>query len=394
MKSPIEIKRIMKMNLQDANSAFLWGARQTGKSTYLASVFPKSIRYDLLQTDLYLRLLKEPYLLREEIISLSKEKLRYPIIIDEVQKVPLLLNEVHWLIENSNAYFVLCGSSARKLKHGAANLLGGRALRYTFFPLVFPEIENFDLLRALNVGLLPKHYLSDNDTTKFLLQSYINDYLTEEVQAEGLTRNLPAFARFLDVMAFSHGELINYSNIARDCGVDKNTVKEYFQILVDTLLGYFVLPYNKKIKRETITSVPKFYFFDVGIVNTLSKKTLGSLRGAEAGKAFEHYILMELVAYAGIMRKNFPIKFWRTKTGLEVDFILGDGEVALEVKISDMVRKSDLNGLIAFQEEHRPKKALVVSLVPRARKLLVNNNEIEIIPWKKFLQQLWRGEVI
>ena len=215
----------MKIKLPKGQSAFLWGARKTGKSFYLKHHFPRSIYYDLLETDLYFRLLKDPHLFREEILALDKKALSQPIIVDEIQKIPILLNEVHWLIENSSAYFILCGSSARKLKSEGVNLLGGRAWRYEFFPLAYPEIKDFDLLHALNFGLIPSHYHARNWSKT--VKSYVNDYLKEEIKAEGLVRNLTAFAQFLDIAAFSNGETLNYANIARDCAVDAKTIKEY-----------------------------------------------------------------------------------------------------------------------------------------------------------------------
>jgi predicted AAA+ superfamily ATPase len=393
MRSDIVFKRYLKIDLPKRQSAFLWGARKTGKSSYLQVHFPESVSYQLLKSDVFIRFAKEPYLLREEILALPEEKLRYPIIIDEVQKIPPLLDEIHWLIENTKAQFILCGSSARKLKNEAANLLGGRAWRYTFYPLIYPEIPNFDLLRALNTGLVPSHYLSPNP--KKSLKAYILDYLVEEIQKEGLTRNLPAFARFLDSVPYGHGSLINYVNIARECAVDSKTVKEYYQILVDTLVGYYIYPYKIKKGREVIVDTPKFYLFDVGVFNALAKQTIPMLKGTQAGSAFEHYILMELMAYRGLNDLDFDIQFWRTKTGFEVDFILAEGSIAIEVKISENPSKTELKGLIAFSEEHKPKKALVVCLVPRARKVILESGEeILIWPWKMFLDKLWNQEII
>lgn len=389
----VRLKRLLNLELPKGQSAFLWGARGTGKSTYLKQKYPNAIRYDLLLSDLYLRFLQAPYLLREEILALPDEAFQDPIIIDEVQKVPLLLDEIHWLIENTNSRFILCGSSARKLKQGAANLLGGRAWRFTFFPLVSAEIPHFNLLHALNNGLIPSHYLVED--AKRSLRAYVQDYLKEEIQAEGLTRNLRAFSRFLETIPFSNGEIVNYSNIARDCAIDAKTVKEYYQILIDTLIGYFIYPYSKKIKREIIQATPKFYLFDVGVSNFLGKRTIEALKGHEAGNSFEHFIMMELMAYRGIKEKDFDITFWRTKTQLEVDFILGDAEIAIEVKISDIVDKQDLHGLIAFQEEHNPRLAIVVCQAPKSRKMKVNDNqEIILLSYQEFLQQLWAEKII
>ncbi|MGD9108128.1 MAG: AAA family ATPase [Gammaproteobacteria bacterium] len=389
----LKYKRILKLVLPQKQSAFLWGARKTGKSTYLADNFPDSTKYDLLKSEVYLKFIRQPQIFREEILALPPKAISHPIIVDEVQRVPLLLNEIHWLIENTNAHFILCGSSARKLKRGAANLLGGRAWKYHFYPLVYPEVIDFNLLKTLNTGLIPAHYLSSNPTKS--LKAYVQDYLTEEIKAEGLTRNLPAFTRFLDTFAFSNGELTKFSNIARECGITAKTVKNYYEILVDTLLGYFIYPYKKRISRDIISEIPKFYLFDVGVAGFLTQRNISVLKGAEAGKAFEHYILMELIAYKGINDLDFTINFWRTKTGLEVDFILDQGKIAIEVKINNQVEKQDIKGLIAFTEEHQPKKSIVVSLDSAARKTYTkNNHEILILPYKSFLKKLWANKII
>jgi len=381
------------MNLPPHQSAFLWGARKTGKSTYLAENFPSSVRYDLLQSELYLKFTSRPQLFREEILALSPQELTHPIIVDEIQRIPLLLNEIHWLIENTKASFILCGSSARKLKQCSANLLGGRAWKYHFYPLVSAEIPDFNLLQALNTGLIPSHYLSPNPQKS--LQAYIEDYLTEEIRAEGLTRNLPAFSRFLDSLMFCDGELVNFTNISRECGIDAKTAKSYYEILVDTLIGYFIFPFSKTKGRNTIAATPKFYLFDVGTAGYLAKRKINILKGAEAGKAFENFILMELLAYRGINDCNYTIKFWRTKSGQEVDFILGNCEVAIEAKISDSVTTRDIRGLIIFTDEYKPKKSIVVSLDTRRRKIKTSaENEIIILPYQEFLSMLWKKAII
>jgi uncharacterized protein len=387
-------KRYLQLDLPKKQSAFLWGARKTGKSFYLKHRFSDSLYYDLLKTEEYWRLLKEPQLLRNEILALDSEQLSHPIIIDEIQKVPQLLNEVHWLIENSKAYFILCGSSARKLKKEGANMLGGRAWRYEFYPLVYPEIPHFDLLHALNCGLIPSHYTTTNWGKT--IKSYIHDYLTEEIKAESLTRNLVAFAKFLELAAYSNGEIINFTNIARECGVDSKTVKEYYQILVDTLLGYFLQPYHHRKKREHLmVTTPKFYLFDVGVVNGLTKRNIAELKGIPAGNAFEHYILMELMAYRGLTDRDFNLHYWRTQAGQEVDFILGDAEVAIEIKITDNIHKSALHGMLAFYDYAKPKKSIVVCNVSKAQKLVIDQHlHIDVLPWKLFLEKLWAGEII
>lgn len=388
-------KRELKIDLPRRQSAFLWGARQTGKSFFLKENFKNSIVYDLLNTHNLARFTASPDLLRQEVLQLTNEQLKYPIVVDEIQKVPQLLNEVHWLIENTQAQFILCGSSARKLKKTSVNLLGGRAWKYNFFPCIYKEIPNFNLLHALNQGLIPKHYLADAKDITNHLQAYVDIYLTEEIRNEGLVRNLPGFARFLDLVGMTNGEMINYSNIARDCAVSRLLVQEYYNILIDTLLGYFIYPYNKKVKRDIISTMPKFYLFDVGVANYLAQQKLIGLGGNIAGKCFEHFILMELFAFRSINKKRFSISYWRTKTGLEVDFILGKAEAALEVKISEQVHKEDLGGLIAFCEENPKAKPIVISRDLRPRKLEVNKKiHIDIVPWEIFLQKLWQNEIV
>lgn len=245
-----------------------------------------------------------------------------------------------------------------------------------------------DLLTVLNRGLVPAHYLSDYYRKS--LQAYVQDYLKEEVFAEGLTRNIPAFSRFFEAAGYSHGELINYSNIARDCGVDAKTVKEYFQILVDTLLGRFVLPFKRRQERQVIMKASKFYLFDVGVAGAVKKRIISSCRGEEFGRTFEHLIFMELNAHSSYTDAGYDIQFWRTKTGLGVDFILGRGEVALEVKGTERVDSRDLRAIKSFAAEYRPKKVIVVSNEQAERKV----EGIHLMPWKLFLQRLWSGEII
>ena len=382
------IKRILNIKLPEKQSAFLWGPRKTGKTTYLETKFADSLVYDFLKTDLLIEFSKNPSLLREQLLAKDENVLKLPIILDEVQKVPQILDEVHWLIENKGLQFILCGSSARKLKRGQANLLGGRAWRYEMFPFVTPEIENFNLLRGLSHGMVPLHYLQDNPIKS--LKAYVQDYLKEEVFDEGLTRNIPAFSRFFDAMAYSHGELINYSNIARECAVDSKTVREYYQILVDTLLGALVVPFKKRQNRQVISKAPKFYLFDVGVAGVITKRHLEEERGEQFGKAFEHFIYMEIAAYRSYKELDFRINFWRTKSGLEVDFILGEGEVAVEVKGSSRIEKRDLKSLIEFTTEHSPKKAIIVCNEKEERLC----GKIRVMPWRNFLTNLWQGKII
>lgn len=388
-------QRRLSIALPERQSAFLWGARKTGKSTFLRRVFPGSLSFDFLRTDLLIAFTTRPALLREQLLARSPAELALPVILDEVQKVPALLDEVHGLIEGHGLRFVLCGSSARKLKRGRANLLGGRAWRFEMLPLVSAEFPGaadgeggMDLLRALNNGLIPSHYLSANPRKS--LGAYVRDYLKEEVFDEGLTRNVPAFSRFFEALGYCHGELINHANIARDCGVDAKTVKEYFQILCDTLLGRLVLPYKKRQERQVISKAPKFYLFDVGVAGAVSKRRIVEPRGDLFGRAFEHLVLMELVAHASYSELTYDIHFWRTKAGAEVDFILGDGEVAIEVKGTSRVDDRDLRGLRLFGETHRPRLAIVVC--NEAAERVVDG--IRIVPWRQFFRELWTGEIV
>jgi predicted AAA+ superfamily ATPase len=378
-------KRVQHLADRGRETCFLWGARQTGKSTLLQKLFPESPRYDLLLSNEFERLNRRPSVMREEL--LEKPPGEVPVIIDEVQKIPALLDEVQWLIVNHGMQFILCGSSARKLRRGGANLLGGRALRFELYPLVYKEIPDFDLIRALNHGLLPRHYISNNP--KRLLQSYVGEYLKEEIAAEALTRNIPAFARFLEASSFSNGRTVNYKNVATECGVSPMTAKEYFQILADTLIGRWVPSYQKKPKRRVIQA-PRFFFVDVGITSYLLKRGTIEYKSESFGHAFEHFIFQEIVAHSHYSGLDYPISYWRTASQLEVDFVLGQNEVAVEVKSTENVSKRHLRGLRAFCEEYRTKHALVVSLDPKPR--LVDG--IHILPWKEFLERLWDGKII
>jgi len=333
---------------------------------------------------------KNPSLLREQLLAKELSELKKPIILDEVQKVPQMLDEVHWLIENKGLRFVLCGSSARKLKLGHANLLGGRAWRYELFPFVSREISRFNLLRALNHGLIPFHYLQNDSDCRKSLEAYVQDYLRQEVFAEGLTRNIPAFSRFFEAFGYAHGEITNYTNIARECGVDSKTVKEYYQILIDTLLAIRVEPFKKRQSRQVITKASKYYMFDVGVAGYLTKRNLGKEKGAEFGKAFEHFLLMEMTAYRSYAGKDFAINFWRTKSGMEVDFVLGQGEMAIEVKGTSRIDGKDMNGLGAFMQSCSPKRSILVCNEKEKRL----HGKIEILPWRIFLEQLWQGKIL
>lgn len=382
------IQRYLKINLPESQSAFLWGARKTGKSTYLRTQFPESIYYDFLLSEVFLELSTHPERFRQQILAQLDKAKAHPVIIDEVQKIPAILNEVHWLIENHGLGFILCGSSARKLRRGHANLLGGRAWRYLMLPLVYPELDKPNLLTILNRGLLPAHYLSEQYRKS--LMAYVNDYLIEEVFSTGVVRNLPAFSRFFETLGFCNGEMINYSKIASDTGVSSKTIKEYFQILVDTLLGYYVLPFNKRAGRDIISRTPKFYLFDTGVAGILSGRELKEEKGEAIGKALEHYIFMELKAWLSYHDSLSSIQYWRSKSGLEVDFVLQNGNLAIEVKSSSNVHSKDLRGIKTFRELYAPQKCIVITNEHSPR----ISDGLELLPWRDFLERLWNNGIV
>jgi predicted AAA+ superfamily ATPase len=373
-------KRLFELNLPHGKSAFLWGPRKVGKTYWISHTLPGAEIIDLLKTDTLAEYISRPALLRERY-----QNHKGLIVIDEVQKIPPILDEVHWLIENKGMSFLLTGSSARKVRRGHANLLGGRAWRRTMNPLSYMEVTNFNLERIMVSGLLPPHYLSINPVED--LRSYIADYLKEEIIAEALTQNIPAFNEFLRVAAITSSELINYVNIARETGVSHKVVRTYFDILEDTYLGFRIPPWKKSKNRRMITT-EKFYLFDVGVANYLARRQ-PKIGSQEFGKAFEHYILMELKAYQSYRNPDMPITFWRTSTGREVDFILGDKEVAIEIKGSSRIHEGDIGTLQALLEDGPVKKCCIVCLEKQPRQLTIN---IEAIPWQMFIERLWYGE--
>lgn len=382
----ISYARTLAVDLPPGQSAFLWGARQTGKSTWLRDRFPDSHHIDMLDFDTALALRARPSRLGERLAALPPQTLARPIVIDEVQKAPALLDEVHRLIESRGLSFLLCGSSARKLRRAGVNLLGGRAWRFEMFPLTWAEVPDFHLLRALNRGLLPGVYSSAGYRRS--LAAYVRDYLMEEVFNEALVRSSDAFARFFEALRFCHGELLNYAAIARDCGVDAKTVRTYFEILRDTLVGYLIYPFSRREGRQTISAAPRFYLFDVGVAGFVQGTVLRDTTGPAFGKAFEHFLAVEMIAARSYQEKDYPIEFWRTKSGLEVDFVLNRGEVAVEAK--SRVRGGDLRPMRAFVEEHAPRRAIVVTAEADRRRI----DGIEVMPYPDFLALLHEGELI
>jgi uncharacterized protein len=376
----LHISRFLPLDISSGKSCFLWGARQTGKTTYLKRRFPEARFIDLLEADTYQRYLLNPQRLREE-LELSQEKSL--VVIDEVQKVPALLDEAHGLIEKG-FQFILCGSSARRLKQTGANLLGGRAWRHHFLPLCYPELKTLDWEKIFNHGLIPSNYLFDDYEKN--LAAYLYDYLVSEVQYEAQLRKRDSFVRFIDVLGTCHGEMISFANIARDCGVSGKTVRTYFEILEDMYLGYFVYPYQEKIKRQTIQETPRFYLFDTGLANYLKKYKWQEMRGVDAGRAFEHYLFLELTAYKLLTEKRDLISYWRTKEGDEVDFIIQKN--AIEIKMSSSIDKRHLKGLLTFNKYHKF-NLHIVCLEKEKRKVKIEDQEIIIWPVEEFLKTLW-----
>jgi len=362
----------------------LWGARQTGKTTLLHDRYPEAKFYDLLDTTLSAELSVRPKILREEVLA---ERPRI-VVIDEVQHVPPLLEEVHWLLENTATRFILCGSSARKLRRRSRNLLGGRAIDFHLLPLTTQEIGDIDLARALQHGTLPVHYLAHDPSP--LLKAYVHNYIKAEIIDESATRNIPAFSRFLQVVGLTHGQQINYSNIARETGVSASTVRNYFQILEDTLLGFTLEPWRRRKKRRLVETA-KFYLFDIGIANQLHPESRLVVQGSDRfGRAFEHFVLNEVRAYISYKRLDYPISYWRTSSGFEVDLIIGNMDLAIECKSTREIRTADLKGLRALNEENALRRKLVLSRVETRR---MTDDGVEILPWRSFCQELWSGRL-
>ena len=358
-----------------SRSHFLLGPRQTGKSFLVRHTLPEARVYDLLDSSVFLALSQDPGRLAQEVTE--RDSL---VVIDEVQRLPEILNEVHRLIELRNTRFLLTGSSARKLRGAGVNLLGGRARVKHLHPLTCGELGGFfDLDQALSRGLLPSIYFSDDPDAD--LGAYAGLYLQQEVVAEGLTRSAPAFSRFLRVAALCNASVVNFTNVANDAQVARTTVYEYFEILKDTLILHEVPAWRESKKRKPLAS-SKYYFFDPGVVRWLQGRTYRT-GTPEYGEAMETYILHELLAYRDYV-SGVPVAHWLSSSGYEVDFILGEN-AGIEVKAKQAVSPHDLRSLRALAEEEKLSRLLCVSLEPRRR--VVDN--IEILPWREFLDALW-----
>ena len=378
MTPPIIARYLDARELLKQRSCFLFGPRQTGKSTLVRHQLADVRTYNLLDHTLFIRLSRNPALIREALAPQTEI-----IVIDEIQKMPALLNEVQLMIEEHGVRFFLTGSSARTLRRKGVNLLGGRARSRVLHPFVSAELgDHFRLERALEFGLLPSVYFSDAPAED--LAAYSGDYLKEEVAAEALVRNIGAFSRFLEVAALSHGRMINFSQIASDAQVPASTVREYYGILEDTFIAHQVPAYTETRKRKAV-STSKYYLFDIGLARHLQGRRGLPLGTAEYGEAFESFVLQEIKGFCDYHLLD-PPRYWRSKSQFEVDFVVG--ELAVEVKAKKAVSHRDLRGLRALREENRLSHYVLVSLEPMARRV----DGIDILPWREFLTRLWGGE--
>lgn len=376
--------RIFDIENRLDEAMFLFGGRQVGKSTLLKERFPKAVYIDLLNSELKNRYRQHPEEFRESLLRHAPETL---VIVDEIQKVPDLLDEVHWLMVNKGLFFILSGSSARKLKKSGANNLGGRAIPETLFPLVSAEIPDFDLDRAIQNGMIPRHYMVANARNR--LKSYIELYLKEEIIEEAAVQKVDDFIRFLEVAAISNGEMLNYENVATDCGVSANTVKAYYQILCDTLLGFEVPAYRKVIKRK-LSKSSRFFFFDVGIANYLTGRHHLAPKTPEYGHAFEHLVMQEIVAYLGYKGIEEKLTYWHTYDDIEVDAVIGDARVAIEIKSADSIQTNHKKGLVEFAKEHPNVKQILVSRDRISRR----SGDIDLYYVTDFFKALWNDEIV
>ena len=378
--------RELKLPVLAKISFFLWGPRRVGKTSLLRETYPLAPRINLLLNEEFAAYQSRPQLLRERVIQNNWKF----VVIDEIQKVPQLLDEIHYLIEEHQVVFAMCGSSARKVRSNHANLLGGRAMRFEMTGIVSKELgENFQLHKIINRGYLPSIY--DSEDFMQLQKSYCADYLKEEIFAEGLVRKLQPFSRFLEIAAIGDSEVTSFETIARDCGVSAPTVRSYFEILVDTLLGHFLPSFALRPKRRQTIS-PKFYFSDVGVVNFLAQRGILSPKSELFGKAFENWIHHELRAWLEYHNRPEQLTYWRLSSGAEVDFIVGDMACAIEAKSSEKIHQDHLKGLREIIEDYPTVgRRIVVSLEPISRR---TEDGIEILSVPDFLAKLWNDEIV
>lgn len=366
-------------------SLFLFGPRSTGKSTLLRHDFEPQAIINLLRSQIYLTLAEHPGSLRDMAVEIGRQS--PVVVIDEIQKLPGLLDEVHDLIETTNLHFILTGSSARKLRSGGVNLLAGRAWQTRLFPLTTAELPDFDLNRYLLYGGLPQVWTSQEPEEE--LDAYVTTYLAEEIKAEGLVQNLSHFARFLKVAALANAEQVNFANLSRDTGVAVTTIRAWFDILSDTFTGFVLEPLRDGTKRKAVAT-SKFYFFDIGVARHIAGYSSIDRGTTEFGKAFEHFIAVELRAWIDYTRRHEILAYWRTTGGQEVDFVVGQS-LAVEVKAANRVNDRDLKGLRALREEGLVSTYILVSLDEADRQ---TPDGIRLLHWRSFLEQLWHGNLV
>ncbi len=380
------IKRNLNLaqHLQN-KSILLLGPRRTGKSSFIKNQIKPDLYINLLEASVYSQYAYNPSLIQKVIKSNHKI-----ICIDEIQKLPLLMDEVHSLIEKfPDKKFILTGSSAKNLKKSHTSLMAGRARQVPFFPFTYNEVKNhqFNLNKFLLYGGLPEAYLSVDPWNE--LKDYSGTYLTKEIQASAFVRKIENYSRFLKFSALSSGELLNFENLASDAMISSRTIKDYYQLLEETLIGYNLPAFRKKNSRKEI-STSKFYFFDNGVLNAFIGRKNISEKSPEFGNLFEHFIFHELNSYQKVNRFDWELEFWRTHVKDEVDFILGGGEVAIEVKASSQIKKEHLKGLLKFKENHSAKKLITVCQSVKKETL----EGVEIYPWQQFIEDLHAGLII
>lgn len=365
-------------------SILLLGPRRTGKSSYIQHQVKPDLYFNLLDSDTFSKFAFKPSLLREMV---KKNNL---VCVDEIQKLPNLMDEIHSLIEtNKELRFILTGSSAKKIKKSHTSLMAGRARQFNFLPFSYNEVKNknFDLKKFLLYGALPDVYLSKNPWDE--LKDYAGTYLKEEIQESAFVRKIENYARFLEFSALSSGKLLNFESLANDAFIPARTIKDYYQLLEETLIGYNVSPLRKKGSRKEI-STSKFYFFDTGVLNSFVHRKQVSEKSPEFGDLFEHFIFLELKHYQLTNRFDWEIEFWRTHSKDEVDFTLGKGEVLIEVKASEKIKLEHLSGINKYCKDYKYKKAIIIYMGDARKK----EGDVEIYPWSQFLEELWAGEII
>lgn len=377
----MKYKRVLDLKrLSHEASSFLFGPRATGKTSLLKEQLKGETYIDLLHADTYEELMKRPTALAEKVKPKSSL-----IVIDEIQKLPKLLDEVHRLIEEKQYKFLLTGSSARKLRCDGANMLGGRAREIQMFPLTSHEIDDFNLIKYLNYGGLPIIYNSKQPIED--LKAYVRNYLAEEIKAEALVRNYERFVRFLEVMSTTNGQELNYAHIASDSGVPARTIENHIEVLKDTLMGYELLPFTKTVKRKAIAK-SKFYFFDIGVANFLSEKLPIAEGSSDIGIAFEHFIVNEVRAYLSYHQVNKKMTYWRSGKH-EVDLIIGK-DIAIEIKFAKQMKDEFFTHLEVLKEEDICKKYLIIGRFPSSG----TKDGITYMPYQQFLKSLWEGKIV